>query len=72
MHKQAIVAKTNPQADVSLQSFEDHREQFRQTLISQNYRKGTISPHVRCINVLSEAMKADGITLRELDETLGQ
>jgi integrase/recombinase XerD len=70
MHKQSIVTKANPRTDVVLQSFEDHREQFRQSLTSQNYREGTIGPHIRCINVLSEAMKADGLKLEELDETL--
>jgi hypothetical protein len=70
MHKQSILTIANPHADVILQSFEDRREQFRQSLISQNYAEGTIIPHIRCINVLSEAMKADGLKFEELDETL--
>jgi hypothetical protein len=70
MHKQSIVTKANPRAEVILQSFENLREQFRQSLISQNYAEGTISPHIRCINVLSEAMTADGLKVEELDESL--
>jgi integrase/recombinase XerD len=70
MHKQSMVRKVNPEADVALRSFEDHREQFRQSLISQNYREGTIGPHIRCISVLAEAMRADGLKFEELDETL--
>jgi hypothetical protein len=56
MHKQSIVTKANPRAEIIPQSFENLREQFRQSLISQSYAEGTISPHIRCINVLSEAM----------------
>ena len=70
MHKQSIVTRANPRADVILPSFEDHREQFRQSLISQHDAEETISPYIRCINVLPEAMAADGLKFEELDETL--
>jgi hypothetical protein len=70
MHKHRITSKVNSKADVTLQSFEDHLEQFRQSLINLNYANGTISPHIRCLNVLAEAMKTEEITLEELDETL--
>jgi hypothetical protein len=47
MHKHPIASKLNSKADVTLQSFEDHLEQFRQSLINHNYANGTISPHNR-------------------------
>jgi hypothetical protein len=50
MHKQSVVTKANPQTDAILHSFEDHREQFRQSLIHHGYANGTIDPHIRCIN----------------------
>jgi site-specific recombinase XerD len=70
MHKNPIVSDVNSKADVTFQSFEDYLEQFRRSLIDHNYANGTISPHIRCLNVLAEAMKAKAITLEELDETL--
>jgi site-specific recombinase XerD len=70
MHKHRIVSNVNSQADANLLLFEDHREQFRKSLINQNYAKGTISAYIRCINVLSAAMTAGGLKFEELDETL--
>jgi integrase/recombinase XerD len=46
----------------------DYPLQFCQHLLSRSYAEDTISVYLRCIGRLAEMMKADGITVGDLDE----
>jgi integrase/recombinase XerD len=71
MHKFLVVSKVGSKADFIPLPFEDYLDQFRQSLISQNFANGTIGLHICGLHVLSKTMKAEGIPLEELDEALG-
>lgn len=56
----------SPATDFAM--FGNYPTQFRQYLLKRNYAEGTTGQYLRCIGVLAEMMKADGITIEELDE----
>ena len=55
-----------PAMDFAL--FGDYPIQFRQYLLERNYSEDTIRTHLRCVGRLAEIMKADGLTIGDLDE----
>jgi hypothetical protein len=67
MHKYLAVSNVSSKADFILRPFEDYLEQFRQSLISQNFANVTIGLHICGLHVLSKTMKPEGIPLEELD-----
>jgi integrase/recombinase XerD len=68
MQTQAIIVKQHTDAVPTIGLFGDYLERFRQNLIDQHYGPGTITTHIRCIDVLAEAMKANALIVGELDE----
>jgi hypothetical protein len=55
-----------PEIDFAL--FGNYPIQFRQYLSERNYAENTIRQYLSCIGSLAEMMKADGITVGDLDE----
>jgi integrase/recombinase XerD len=70
MNTQPIEVRQRWNREGILPSFGDLLERFRQGLVNQNYAAVTIWTHIRCINVLAEAMRAHALTLQDLDEAL--
>jgi site-specific recombinase XerD len=56
----------SPEIDFAL--FGNYPIQFRQYLSERNYAENTIRRYLSCIGSLAEMMKADGITVGDLDE----
>jgi integrase/recombinase XerD len=56
----------SPEIDFAL--FGNYPIQFRQYLSERDYAEGTIRQYLSCIGSLAEMMKADGITVGDLDE----
>lgn len=54
--------------DAAFELFGDHLCRFRQHLIDQSYAEHTVRLYIRCIGTLAELMKAEKITLEDLDE----
>lgn len=54
--------------DAAFELFGDHLCRFRQHLIDQSYAEHTVRLYLRCIGTLAELMKAEKITLENLDE----
>lgn len=48
--------------------FGNYPIQFRQHLLKRNYAEKTTGQYLRCIGMLAEMMKADGVTIEDLDE----
>jgi integrase/recombinase XerD len=68
MNTQPIEVKQRLNRERNLPTFEDFLERFRQGLVNQDFGAVTIWTHIRCINVLAEAMTAHALTVEDLDE----
>ena len=62
------MTETHGVTETAVDLFGDHLERFRQHLIDQYHAECTVRKHIRCIGILAQMMKVQGIGLEDLDQ----
>ncbi|MGH6837504.1 MAG: tyrosine-type recombinase/integrase [Methylocella sp.] len=63
-----VVTETQGVTEPHFELFGHHLGRFRQHLIDENHAESTVRQYIRCIGILAGMMKAERITLDNLDE----